>query len=198
MSDVLEIKGFDELLKALKDAPKKVMPFLKKAMALSVRAVQERVAEYPPATEANQPGRISLATRKPMGYYERGRGWWYPLTSERTLGGKLGKSQGQIKAKSIVTKTSQVVGYRLAGGGESELLGRSWDAQVIETDNAILGVVGNNATYTEYVQGEKQWRVHKAHGWITVNEALDKSQEDIDHFFNSATEEFVKENLDGG
>ena len=78
MSDVLEIKGFDELLKALKETPKKVMPYLKKAMTLSVRAVQERVAEYPPSTEANQPGRISIKNHKPMSYYERGRGWLPP------------------------------------------------------------------------------------------------------------------------
>ncbi|MCZ2127480.1 MAG: hypothetical protein LC099_06865 [Anaerolineales bacterium] len=50
MSDVLEIRGFDELLKALKESPKKVMPYLKKALTLSVRAVQKRVAEYPPAS----------------------------------------------------------------------------------------------------------------------------------------------------
>jgi hypothetical protein len=188
----LEIKGFDELLKALKETPKKVMPYLKKAMTLSVRAVQERVAEYPPSTEANQPGRISMATHKPMGYYERGRGWWYPLMTERTLGGKMGKSLGQVKAGAKIKKITSVKGYRLAGGGESEMLGRSWDAQTIETDGAIIGLVGNNTSYADYVQGDKQWRGHKARGWITVDKALKESTEDINIFFGEALDEFLK------
>jgi hypothetical protein len=195
MSDVLEIKGFDELLKALKESPKKVMPYLKKAMTLSVRLVQERVAEYPPATEANQPGRISMQTHKPMGYYERGRGWWYPLVTERTLGGKMEKAQGQIKSKGIIKKSTSVKGYRLAGGGESEMLGRSLDAQTIEQDTAILGVVGNNTSYADYVQGDKQWRGHKARGWLTVDEALSMSGEEIHEFFGQAADEFIKNEL---
>lgn len=195
MSDVLEIKGFDELLKALKETPQKVMPYLKKAMTLSVRAVQERVAEYPNATEANQPGRISMKTHKPMGYYERGRGWWYPLTTDRTLGGKMGKSLGQVKAGAKIKKTTTAKGYRLAGGGESEMLGRSWDAQTIEQENAIIGLIGNNTSYATYVQGDKQWRVHAARDWITVDTALEESQDDINRFFQEATDEFLKNEL---
>lgn len=192
MSDVLEIKGFDELLKALKETPEKVMPYLKKAMTLSVRAVQERVAEYPPATEANQPGRTSMKTHKPLGYYERGRGWWYPLVTERTLGGKIGKSQGQIKTKGMVKKMTTVKGYRLAGGGESEMLGRSWDAQTIEAEGAIIGLVGNNTSYADYVQGGKQAKIHEARDWLTVDEALSMSQDDIYKFFREATDEYLK------
>jgi hypothetical protein len=192
MSDVLEIKGFDELLKALKETPEKVMPYLKKAMTLSVRAVQERVAEYPPATEANQPGRISMKTHKPMGYYERGRGWWYPVMRKKTLGAKIGKSVGAIKAGKSIRTFTQVQGYKLAGGGSSEMLGRSWDAQIIAQDDAIIGLVGNNTSYAPYVQGDKQWRVHKARGWITVDRALEMSKDDINQFFEEATNEFLK------
>lgn len=192
MSDVLEIKGFDELLKALKETPEKVMPYLKKAMTLSVRAVQERVAEYPPATEANQPGRISMKTHKPMGYYERGRGWWIPIMRSKTMGAELGKSRGAIKTGRAIRKATQVQGYKLRGGGESEMLGRSWDVQVIAEKDAIIGMVGNNTSYAEYVQGAKQWRVHKARGWMTVDEALAQSQEDINKFFEEATDEYLK------
>lgn len=130
MSDVLEIKGFDELLKALKESPKKVMPYLKKAMTLSVRLVQERVAEYPPATEANQPRRISMQTHKPMGYYERGRGWWYPLVTERTLGGKMEKAQGQIQGHYQKVHQRQ----RLQAGGGRRVR-NAW-AQLGRGDNA--------------------------------------------------------------
>ncbi len=195
MSDVLEIKGFDELLKALKESPKKVMPYLKKAMTFSVRAVQERVAEYPPSTEANQPGRISMKTHEPMGYYERGRGWWYPLMTEGTLGGKMGKSLGQVKAGAKIKKITSVKGYRLAGGGESEMLGRSWDAQTIEQDNAVLGMVGNNTSYADYVQGNKQAKFHEARGWLTIDKALEESQKDINIYFSEALDAFLKNEI---
>jgi hypothetical protein len=195
MSEVLEIKGFDELLKALKESPQKVMPYLKKAMTFSVRLVQERVAEYPPSTEANQPGRISVATRKPMGYYERGRGWWYPLVTNRTLGGKMGKSFGQIKAPKAIKSITTVKGYRLAGGGESEMLGRSWDTQVVERDNTAIGLVGTNTSYADYVQGDKQAQFHGARGWPVVDESLSASQDEINKFFEQAADEFVKNEL---
>lgn len=192
MSNVLEIKGFDELLKALKESPRRVMPYLKKAMTRSVRAAQERVAEYPPATEANQPGRISMKTHKPMGYYERGRGWWYPLMTDRTLGGKMGKSLGQIKAGAKIKRLTSVKGYRLESGGESEMLGRSWDAQIIELKDTIIGIVGNNTSYADYVQGDKQSRIHSARGWPTVDKALEESQDDINTYFGEALDEFLK------
>ncbi|MCX6057748.1 MAG: hypothetical protein NTW69_06325 [Chloroflexi bacterium] len=171
------------------------MPYLKKAMTLSVRAVQERVAEYPPSTEANQPGRISIKTHKPMGYYERGRGWWYPIMTRATLGEKIGKSVGAIKTSKNIRVATNVAGYKLADGGLSEMLGRSWDAQTIEIEGAILGVVGNNTSYAEYVQGDKQWRGHKARGWLTVDQALEMSQDDINKFFEEATDEFIKTEL---
>lgn len=34
----------------------------------------EKLSEYPPASEGNQPGRYSIKTRRPMGYYIRGTG----------------------------------------------------------------------------------------------------------------------------
>lgn len=197
MTDALRIEGFDELLKALKEVPKKVMPYVKKAMTESVRAVQERISEYPPSSEANRPGRIGQ-NGKPMGYYERGRGWWYPVMKRQTLGEKLGVSVGaqtvnqaakRHKIKSIPT----VAGYKLAGGGESEMLGRSWDAQVIEQDNAVLGVIGNNASYAEYVhQGNQQAAIHAARGWKTVERALEESMDDVNAAFGQALKDYLK------
>ncbi len=192
----LVIEGFDELLKALKESPKKVMPYLKQAMTLSVRAVQERVSEYPPSSEANRPGRVDKNGR-PMGYYERGRGWWYPVMARKTLGGNLGVSVGaqtakqaarRFKAKSVPT----VAGYKLAAGGTSEMLGRSWDAQVIEQENTVLGIIGNNASYAEYVQGNQQAAVHAARGWKTVDKALEESLDDINEAFGRALQEYLE------
>ncbi len=212
---VIEIEGFDELLKALKDAPKTVMPFLKVAMTYSVRAIQSRVAEYPPSTASNQPGRMHMVTLKrksgnvqverPMGYYERGRGWWYPVLEHSIIqdAGRLagafsgkskavfGKTRGVIKAK----KGAALAGYKLASGGTSEMMGRSWDAQVTTEKSAVLGMVGNNTSYVEYVQGGKQTSLHQAHEWKTLDQALEESQEDINKFFGQSVDEWIKREI---
>jgi hypothetical protein len=194
---VIEIKGFDELLKALKDAPEKVMPFLQKAMTISVRAVQARLAQYPPSTAANQPGRIN-ADGDPMGYYERGRGWWYPVLERSTLGKQLGVRFGAETAaramkRNKVKGVASVAGYKLRNGGESELLGRSWAVQVVEGEASITGIVGNNTSYADYVQGGRQAAIHGANGWITLDKALELAQEDIDKAFSDAADEYIKQ-----
>ena len=194
---LLDIQGFDELLKALEEAPEKVLPLLEKAMQKSVRVVQARVAEYPPSTEANQPGRFSVATQRPMGYYERGRGWWYPIMRPWTdAGQKLGKAYGMIDAPARIRKATAVQGYKLAGGGESETLGKSWAVNVQSGPEGVLGEIGNNASYARYVQGDRQWNVHAKRGWITLDSAVQDSKEDIDGFFQEALEEWLK-NMSG-
>lgn len=192
-SSLLDVEGFDELLKALQEAPEKVLPLLEKAMQKSVRVVQARVAEYPPSTEGNQPGRFSVATRRPMGYYERGRGWWYPIMRPWTdAGQKLGKAYGRIEASSRIRKATQVQGYKLAGGGESENLGKSWTVNVQAGPEGVVGEIGNNTSYARYVQGDRQWNVHAKRGWITLDTAVQESEEDIDGFFQDALEEWLK------
>ena len=201
MSDpsTIEIKGFEELLKALREAPEKVMPYLSKAMHLSVRAVQARVAEDTPSSAANQPGRVD-EEGKPMGYYERGRGWWYPVLQSRTLGSEIGVAFGAETAKRAakrhkVKSIPTVAGYKLAGGGLSERLGAKWDTQVIEQDEGILGVIGNNVSYADYVQGARQSKLHEARGWQTVQKALDASMDEIYEFFGDAVDEYTKNEL---
>ena len=92
--DVLVIEN-PELLEALKKAPEKVMRHLTDAMSDGLFMVQGEIgyASYPPATEANAPGRFD-AEGRPMGYYERGRGWWYPVLQDKTLGGVNSVKEG--------------------------------------------------------------------------------------------------------
>ncbi len=193
---LVEVEGFEELLKALETAPETVLPLLVKAMTKAARAVQARVAEYPPSTEANQPGRISIATGRPMGYYERGRGWWYPVMRPWTKEGqKFGKALGVLKAPSAVRKGSGVQGYKLAGGGESEQLGKSWTVDVRAGEGGVLGEIGNNTSYAPWVQGDRRWNVHAKRGWKTLGQAVEESMDDIDGFFAEAVDEWIKTTL---
>jgi len=188
----VEVEGLDELLEALETAPELVIPLLRQAMTKSVLKVQEKLSQYPPSTEANQPGRVSLKTRKPMGYYERGRGWWYPLMRPWAAGKKLGKAQGALKASATVTAGSRVKGYRLAAGGTSEMLGKSWTTEVTAGKGGVLGEIGTNTSYAPWVQGDQQTSQHAARGWVTVGQALAASTEEIEAYFLEALVEWIK------
>jgi hypothetical protein len=149
------------------------------------------VAQYPEATEANQPGRISIKTHKPMGYYERGRGWWYPIMRKEALGEKQTKARGAINAPRFIKQTSQVMGYKLAGGGKSEALGRHWTMQVNASPTRIAGVLMNSASYAAYVQGDLQNRLHAARGWQTINQVVEQQRADIQTTMQQAVIDFL-------
>lgn len=190
---IIEIKGFEQLIEALEKTPEVIIPLLEKAMNLSMRAIQARVAEYPPSTEANQPGRISVKTHEPMGYYERGRGWWYPIMRPWTdAGQKVGKAYGMIETSGKIRKATQVQGYKLAGGGKSEMLGKSWTVAVGAGKDGVVGEIGNNTSYAPWVQGDKQWNVHAKRGWKTLDTAMEESMDDINGFFGDALDEWMK------
>lgn len=198
---IYEIAALDAVADVLRRAPQKILPYIERAMFGIVRDIQQRLAVYPPSTAANRPGRVDNRGR-PMGYYERGRGWWYPVMRAQTLGGKLGASFGAELAdraekrhgiKSIPTK---VVGYKLESGGTSEMLGRSWDAQVETGADYVLGVIANNASYAPYVQGVEQSALHASRNWKTIDGVIDASMPDIEQLLNEAVDEYIKDLLD--
>jgi hypothetical protein len=125
---VLDYSSLTDFLAELQNSPAEVLPFATKAMEESVAAIHDGVATYPPETAANQPGRTN-ADGKPLGYYERGKGWWRPLLRSTTVlahgtmaGGKYGKSigRGVYPTKGNI---AGVAGYKL--DPTSEKLGQS-------------------------------------------------------------------------
>lgn len=190
-----EIEGFEKLAQALREAPRKVLPYLEQAMHKAVQAVKARLAAYPPATAANQPGRLDKNGR-PMGYYERGRGWWYPVMREASLGVNLGVRAGRETAQAAAKRTrtksiATVAGYKLRKGGESELLGKNWAVSVQADDEGVIGTIGNNTSYADFVQGARQAAFHRANEWPDLDKALEDSQEEIDGAFWDALDDYV-------
>lgn len=95
-----------ELLEALKMEPSKVLPFLHDAMVDVTFMIQGQLGYangYPPASEANQPGRLD-SDGEPMGYYERNRGWWYPVKRKETLAGMDSVAEGAQTLKSALRR----------------------------------------------------------------------------------------------
>jgi hypothetical protein len=200
----LEIDGFDELLAAWEQLPKEALVELKQAMQQAVYLLQEHLAEYPPSTDANRPGRTNPATGKPMGFYERGQGWWYPIMRRATLGTKPKKSAGSMlstRARKLFGEPGGlgmlgVAGYKLRR--ESEMLGRSWTTQVTQTENAIAGEVGTRVSYAPWlVDDEKQARRMQAIGWVTVGTTMSAEEEAIYAIFEAAVEDVLNKFVRG-
>ncbi len=193
---VLEIKGFDELLRALKDAPQLARPLLEAAMTKSLSQLHDELAQYPAASEANQPGRMD-ADGSPKGYYERGRGWWYPVRNRSTLGENLGVAYGAETAKRAAKRNQvknipTVTGYKLSKQ-RSEALGKKWTTQIVSTETGIRGEIGTLVSYADYVQGNQQADFHAARNWETANAVLERATPQIEKNFAEAVEKLVEQ-----
>lgn len=191
---------FERLIQGLKDAPQAAQPFAQEAMLKSLFILQDALAPYPPATEANSPGRVSIKTGRPMGYYERGKGYWRPIMREDTLmahakgngTGKFGKSLGRgvVKLGRSARRITQVAGYKLEA--TSEQLGKNWVTKVSVGEDGVTGELGNNTSYADVVQGSKQAYFHSARGWKTDDTALEETSEPIKEQFAQATLDYIK------
>lgn len=163
MSLHLRIEGADALMKKLGRVEGKKV--LRPVMTAAVRTLKSAVAKYPPASEGNAKGRFNIKTGKPMGYYERGRGWWYPVMRRPTLGERPLKSEGAMRAR----RGFGFAGYKLAKGGTSETLGRKWTTK--SEMGGLRREIGNAASYGPLVQDRNQQAgIHRKRGWKTIQE----------------------------
>ena len=204
MTNTLDIPQFEKAIEAIKKAPEVAMPLFEKAMNDSLRLLQGELKEYPASTEANRPGRMGMVTvkrksgdiqvQRPMGYYERGRGWWYPVKG--ALKGATGVNVKQQTEKQAFKRfelkaPGQVSGYRLSPS--SEQLGRPWTIAIEAGEDALVGQVGTNASYVDYVRGDRQPALFRKRGWRTIDEILENKAPAIIGFFeDAATEAFGK------
>ena len=142
------------------------------ALRVGGQEVMNELKTYPKSTAANKPGRFSDKGR-PLGYYERNRGYWSPIVSKSTLTlgsfGHYGKAFGRIKGSATQRKTGTVAGYKLTS--HSEQLGKKWSMRL----GADYVIIANSASYAKWVQGAKtQSNVMKNIGWETDAQAVQK------------------------
>jgi len=198
------IQGFDQLAKALKESPQIALPLVRDAMLKSVLSVEGILKTYPPATEANRPGRWREVKNKhsvslrPVGYYERRKGWWYPVMRKATLGPKPKKSGRAMTARRArkeygLSGSGGVAGYKLVRSSED--LGKHWTHEVSVAGSGVIGVVGNMASYAMPVQGPRavQAKRMKAIGWPNVDDALDRAMPSIEAAFGEAVGKLLEE-----
>lgn len=178
MAEAVEVtitESDPRFFEALAD-PAGFFPHLRDAMQRIVTAFSERASEYAPESEANQPGRTDKEGR-PMGYYERGRGWWYPVMTHNALGlgselpivGPHPKGPKTMGALALLARGfSGVAGYKLRP--TSEQMHDRWTAEVQQSENEVAGRVANTASYSSYVQGPDQTALHASRDWQTVEQ----------------------------
>jgi len=76
----------------------------------------------------------------------------------------------------------------MGGSRTSQTLGRRWTIDA----NASRAIIGNNATYAPYVQSaEQQAPYHKARGWRTDEETLEKLKPSIIEKVRRAIEDIL-------
>lgn len=187
----LEIEGLEDLLQAIEDTPKIAVPLALEAMDKSTLAVLGIVSVYPPESDANQPGRVSIKTHRPMGWYDRGVGWWYPVLRQKTLGEKPLKSKGAILLGKRKQKWAGVAGYKL--GQRSERLRARWAHEVKHEEGEIIGEIGNTASYQRYVNGMKQSRLMERRGWKRIDTAIDEAMPDIEAAWQDMLDKYAEE-----
>jgi hypothetical protein len=186
-----------EFFKALED-PTGFLPYLGIAMQEILSIYQEVAEVYAPESEANSPGRLDKEG-KPMGYYERGRGWWYPVITHNKMG--LGQELPLLRPHSKSPRTMRattlmaegfagVAGYKLIAN--SEQMHDRWSNEVHITVDGVVGNLRNTATYAEDVQGKEQAPLHASRGWRTVESSWEDSlvQDSIIKATNKALDDY--------
>ena len=169
------VYGMEDLDSSLKHLPDQTLELATKAMARVTMLVEGVLKTYPASTAANEPGRTT-AKGKPLGYYERNRGEWYPIKNKpANFSGKFGKGLGIVKARRAQKKQG-VYAYKLIPS--SEQLGKSWNAHVTVNQGAVIGVVGTDVSYAAPVQGPDQVDIFATIGWPTIDQAVDEVNPD--------------------
>lgn len=174
--------GDPEFFDSVED-PSKFLPIFMRAAETIVIEFVNLISAYPPTTEANEPGRVSVQTHKPMGYYERGRGWWYPVTGFIASRGvrTITPATGQPRTRSVevlrAAGFSGVTGYKLKAS--SEQLGKSWDYEIQLGASGPLAIVSSSASYASLVVGDEQTMLNSAREWPNVEEVWNSRLMDL-------------------
>jgi len=173
----IQLIGFDELARALEGADELFKPLATRAIALSLNAIEERIAPYPP-----QPSRTRAKT---FNTYVRG--------------------QGHYPKSAFVADTNEPGGYRVKRIPKgkirmtSQQMSANFKSKVEMTKTGIDGELRNDASYSGYVLGSEnsdsdphQVAFHAQTGWVSTEEAISQATPDIKNSINDAINELLK------
>jgi len=180
--------------------PEKFPQYIEPAMSNIMGEFKTEMEVYAPESEANAPGRTDR-NGEPMGYYERGRGWWYPVKGRDTIlqtGRLVGAGKGLSRArfgKSVgVIKGGRkfgVAGYKLIPS--SQQMGDRWVTAVQTDQDSVTGTLFNGASYSGLVQGSEQTALMAERQWNSIDDVWygDQMQGTLDKEIGDALDQFL-------
>ena len=180
--------------------PENFRQYVEPAMSNIMDEFKAEMEVYAPESEANRPGRRT-PEGEPIGYYERGIGWWEPIKQPNYLnmlasaagarggfsGAKFGKPFGVIKGG----RKFGVVGYHLTS--ISQQMGERWVTAIESNQDSIVGTLFNGASYSGLVQGTEQTALHASRDWSTIDSIWtgDPMQETLDKEIGGALDQLL-------
>jgi hypothetical protein len=81
-------------------------------------------------------------------------------------------------------------GGAVHGRKTSETLGRRWTQG--ERDEGLTQIIGNNASYGPYVQGEKQAGFHRQRGWKTTQDVAESEGPKVTRMVSDAIDKVLR------
>jgi len=183
----IEVEGLEQVQRALAVAPQIAAPEIEKAVGRSLIAIYGKAGPYPP-----QPPRDRAES---FNTYMRGIGH-FPRSS--FVGAKR-KARGAYAAGprgGQVRRTSEDLGQKAAHktffSGYMATTRGQWKTKGRVTAQGFLGILGNTASYADYVQGEKQASYHAQTGWVKLSDAARQVTTQIQQLFNNAAMAIAK------
>jgi hypothetical protein len=103
----------------------------------------------------------------------------YPPKNRPTRASVYGKSFVNYRQQQAVMAKlkSGDAPYKRGISGGSEAFGRRWTTET--RDGGLVGVVGNNASYGEYVMGDEQSKYMGAVGWEKASDIAKREEGDV-------------------
>ena len=180
--------------------PEKFPQYVEPAMSNIMDEFKAEMEVYAPEDAANAPGRTDQ-NGEPMGYYERGQGWWYPVKSKNTIleaGRLVGAGKGLPRARFGKTvgvikggRKFGVAGYKLIPS--SQQMGDRWVVAVQTDQDSVIGTLFNGASYSDIVQGFGQSVLMAARQWNNIDAVWygDSMQATLDKEIGDALDQFL-------
>lgn len=172
----------------------KAIPIASRAVAQCLEAIQRRTQVIPGATEANQAGRKDEKGR-PIGWYERNKGYWYPVKKIKTLGDHPTRRGGAIKLSKKQQAALSIAGYKNDFSSEQSRF--KWRIKVTPSQSMVEGSLENEASYSGAVFGWKadeprQATLMASIGWRSIDDGISEANGAMQSALGTAADEIVK------
>ena len=142
----IRITGAEKLAEAYREYQNEVDSILKQAGEDAVDYVlsQTGLRTYPPETAANRPGRFKQIGNRyiPLGWYERGAGWWTPTYKLYPVSEKYGlKWSTDYRDRKTYIKNSASYNIFVGGDRQRDFHARNGWLQLVPTIYRHAGAI---------------------------------------------------------